>query len=509
MWANTVEEEFLNLTQNTNNGQFQLTDGNLTRIEMRYPENYKEERYRHRIANLFFQVNESSNPEKKASNAEITGIRYLFIDFDFKLLDQQFATTEKFLQHLQENFFDKIGLYPTVTVFTGGGVHTYFKVANSDKGRISELAKIQKRLVKMAAPFGADESVCDISRILRIPNTYNSKYDSGYVRIINSFNFPKFYSERYETHNFDGKMAVYTIKEELPYATGKFDYYRTGVETDFTVEKFNELGFDIEDNESQINAEVVAISRESIKIDANLKLPDHDYFYQILEVSGQRHQSLLKYAAYLKQNYYSELEVLEIIDQLAITIENVGKPRKISAEEVSKIVKWIFGNKTYHNYVWSEKQKQLLVKVEEKINALASSDPFYLQCFNKMIAHIKTYGPSFFMSYQHFEEYFSKGTCQKLVKMLVENKILEIVESGGIIKQADSSMKRMANHYRLIGFRIGKRILHKIKCVMQEFHEEFKEYFRKLAGKFNAVSMLGMFYRKSNVVNYGQVPQRC
>ncbi|MGB4849541.1 MAG: hypothetical protein WBP41_16580, partial [Saprospiraceae bacterium] len=410
---------------------------------------------------LFWQVNEVKNFSKKASNDEIIAVNYIFIDVDAKILGKSLNET---YEYFTENFLNKLQIVPNVVVNSCGGFHFYFEVAESDRNKVEELRKIQKAIVKMATAFGADGSVSDLSRILRRPYSKNPKYP--------------------------------TLPINEQYAVIKYGEFR---EEPYTLAEFLKLEFT--EFETIAKVEKVSIKRESLTVE--MQLPEHPYFYELLKISGSRHGSLLKYAMYLKQNYYKLDEVIETLDKLAITVEAVGEYRKISTEEVTKIASWVFDRKVIHNYEWEVKVKSKLNKVKVKILNLANGDKYYLECLQEIISHIEKYGPSFFMSYSYFEEMFSKSTCLRLVKMLLEAGILELVESGGFVKNVENGetiVRKMANHYRLRGFSISILILEKIHKVMGEFKEEFKSFFRKIHGK-----SLGVIVSSQKFTNIGHL----
>lgn len=446
------------------------------------------------LANFFFHVNNCTNKSGvKLSNSDIDEVNYIFVDVDFK---NTASSVEDTLKVWQNNVFNKLTIKPSIIVKTGGGLHIYFEVAEQDRKNVKELALIQKAFVKMLVPFGADGGVCDLARVLRVPQTLNSKYFDNSIQKMTV-------EQDYEITRIAQVNYLNPIDLE-PYSIELAEF-------PYTIEDFKKIEFN--DFESELTCNKVSVIREKVKINENERLKHHDYFYQLVEVLGGRHPNLLKYAAYLKQNYHTKEEVLEIIDKLSITVESIGNKRSISFKEIEKIVEWVFSNKTIHNYVWSDKQLQKLIEVQNKLVEISNNDKYFLKCLETIFSHIKKYGPSFFMSFNYFEEEFSKGTCQKLIKLLIDNNVIELVESGGFVEtflnNGERKVRKMANHYRLVGFSISKWILYKIKKVMSDFREDFNDYFRKLNGKFSYVICSGMFGKYLNIGNYGQIPQRC
>jgi hypothetical protein len=90
-----------------------------------------------------------------------------FIDIDFKGVDE---TTAR--RRLAE-----FPLRPHVAVTSGNGVHVYWRLKEpfvfpDDKPAALSLLK------RLALHFGGDLSVVDVARILRVPGTFNFKYDT-------------------------------------------------------------------------------------------------------------------------------------------------------------------------------------------------------------------------------------------------------------------------------------------------------------------------------------------
>jgi hypothetical protein len=68
---------------------------------------------------------------------------------------------------------------PTIIVESGGGCHAYWQfnkplLIRDGNGRANEIESINRGLCQR---FGGDATTVDISRILRVPNTMNHKYD--------------------------------------------------------------------------------------------------------------------------------------------------------------------------------------------------------------------------------------------------------------------------------------------------------------------------------------------
>lgn len=62
---------------------------------------------------------------------------------------------------------------PQLTVLSGGGVHAYWILEKAIEAGEFDLA--ERMLRKLVARFGSDPAVCDVSRLMRLPGTTNSK----------------------------------------------------------------------------------------------------------------------------------------------------------------------------------------------------------------------------------------------------------------------------------------------------------------------------------------------
>lgn len=119
----------------------------------------------HRWENLYFGV---------ATRVDATGgalsnclaLPALFVDLDFKISSE--AESRQRLASFP--------LMPSLVVATGGGLHCYWRLREpldlrKDAGRARALLR------RLATHLGADLAAAEPARILRIPGTYNFKYD--------------------------------------------------------------------------------------------------------------------------------------------------------------------------------------------------------------------------------------------------------------------------------------------------------------------------------------------
>lgn len=105
-------------------------------------------------AGVFVTVNETDGLGRREAN--VVGIRALFIDHDFKA----------------GNLLQEIALPPSIVVASGGGRHYYWLLEpKQDKARFTDA---QSRLI---AYYGSDQSVKDLPRVMRVPGFFHRKGD--------------------------------------------------------------------------------------------------------------------------------------------------------------------------------------------------------------------------------------------------------------------------------------------------------------------------------------------
>jgi putative DNA primase/helicase len=122
---------------------------------------------------VYFGVNPAKarrGIKDRATNEDIAQVNTLYAEFDAKDFGQD---KDKALQHVQA-----LPLAPSVLIDSGGGYHAYWLLAEGVKIRDEKerrrIADIQARWVKFVQ---GDHAVYDLARVLRVPGTYNYKYD--------------------------------------------------------------------------------------------------------------------------------------------------------------------------------------------------------------------------------------------------------------------------------------------------------------------------------------------
>lgn len=101
--------------------------------------------------------------ERKGRKESVSMVPGLFCDFDFSPFE---AGGIEAMERL-----DRFRPQPTAVVHTGGGLHCYWKLKNA----LMPTPDIEAKIWGLVYHLGADEGAKDLSRILRIPGTWNHK----------------------------------------------------------------------------------------------------------------------------------------------------------------------------------------------------------------------------------------------------------------------------------------------------------------------------------------------
>lgn len=108
---------------------------------------------------------------------------WLFADLDFK--GYEGGETEAL------SYLETFEFKPTLLIHSGGGYHAYWML---DETIMVDERNTRGILLGIADALKSDRAVCDIARILRIPGTYNFKYDPPRLCHIVSYDQDRRYS---------------------------------------------------------------------------------------------------------------------------------------------------------------------------------------------------------------------------------------------------------------------------------------------------------------------------
>ena len=120
----------------------------------------------HRTENVYFAV--AARKDKTSGRLEnCSVIRCLFADVDFKLFESESEARQA---------LESFPLKPSMVVHSGGGLHCYWLLAEPIDLRV-QAAECKSLLRSIARAIGADLSSAEPAHILRVPQSFNHKYD--------------------------------------------------------------------------------------------------------------------------------------------------------------------------------------------------------------------------------------------------------------------------------------------------------------------------------------------
>ena len=121
--------------------------------------------------NVYITPNTIYVPFRRVEN--IRQFRALFLDFDNIGEDKHYISYNIFELAAQ----DVIPM-PTMIVDSGRGLHVYWRIKNAPYGALYSWQEIEDMLYHRLKHLGADRQATDATRLLRLPNTINSKSNS-------------------------------------------------------------------------------------------------------------------------------------------------------------------------------------------------------------------------------------------------------------------------------------------------------------------------------------------
>ena len=100
----------------------------------------------------------------KANVAELNG---LHVDIDFKDVEDG---PDAVLAAIRS-----VALPPTMVVSSGNGAHAYWFFHEALPATPENVERIEQTLRRLCAHLGGDPAVCEVSRLMRLPGTHNTK----------------------------------------------------------------------------------------------------------------------------------------------------------------------------------------------------------------------------------------------------------------------------------------------------------------------------------------------
>lgn len=104
---------------------------------------------------------------RQRSKDEVAHINSLFVDLDFKGITEDREQIENVLKNLK--------LQPTVVVFSGHGLHCYWLL--EPPLNVEHSSSCEDIMRRICAALAGDKSAAEVSRVLRLPGSHNSKND--------------------------------------------------------------------------------------------------------------------------------------------------------------------------------------------------------------------------------------------------------------------------------------------------------------------------------------------
>lgn len=117
---------------------------------------------------FFITPNTFFKPQRQVNN--IRQFRALFMDLDTGEDDKQFVAYKVF-ELADEGLIPR----PTMIVDSGRGIHVYWRIKNAPYQALNTWQELQDLFYARLKPLGADIRATDGARILRLPNTINSR----------------------------------------------------------------------------------------------------------------------------------------------------------------------------------------------------------------------------------------------------------------------------------------------------------------------------------------------
>ena len=113
----------------------------------------------------------------KTEKSNVWSLKNLYVDLDVeKHFKGSKTVSQAYMEVLEMSHNNEIP-HPTIITFSGKGLHIYWSIGDyNNKTSFEFWEDVQKGLYEKLKPLGADSSITtDSARVLRIPNTINSK----------------------------------------------------------------------------------------------------------------------------------------------------------------------------------------------------------------------------------------------------------------------------------------------------------------------------------------------
>jgi hypothetical protein len=125
---------------------------------------------------FYFCVSTLKPNRHRRAKENISELTCLFADIDFKGVIETPEEIRRIIGNLM--------LPPSMVNFTGHGLHLFWFFKTSAKAAVKAVNFIEARLRSLADHIGGDPAVCEVSRLMRLPGTHNSKEDGEWIEVV-------------------------------------------------------------------------------------------------------------------------------------------------------------------------------------------------------------------------------------------------------------------------------------------------------------------------------------
>lgn len=132
---------------------------------------------------FYCSLNSFLSPRRKhiaVSGRKVDNLKHLnalYVDIDcYKKIEStgEELTPEQVLYYLREDYYNRIIPVPSLVLFSGRGLYLIWKI-NEDRNALPRWKAIEQELFARLRELGSDPQSTDAARVLRFPNTINSK----------------------------------------------------------------------------------------------------------------------------------------------------------------------------------------------------------------------------------------------------------------------------------------------------------------------------------------------
>ncbi|WP_317311603.1 DNA-binding response regulator [Clostridium thermobutyricum] len=192
-----------------------IANGEIKKLNNIKYENIDEIKNYRKEKDIYYTPNTSYNGKRGVEN--LKNLRELYLDFDLhKNLKKEDLKAEINFIIAEVWFKAYIGEIPrpSKAIITGRGVHIYWDLEPSSYGALSTWQELEDFLYNKLKYLGADRQATDAARILRLPNTINSKNNEECYIYVCENNIYSMYELREKYLQWSNKHKKNYVKKE-------------------------------------------------------------------------------------------------------------------------------------------------------------------------------------------------------------------------------------------------------------------------------------------------------